>query len=152
MAQETFGAVLHGWLNAIPSLGDAAEKDVQTLARYIQAGETLLGELAPKPERSHEHAQHAEKIHRACRTVRRRFLALHTEWLYNILTEDRTRYRSLSELAFEAAERCPGLVPTLSQISREREHKQIDKEGREIDQGLLFQALLQSPQIGAHLV
>jgi thioesterase DpgC len=37
-------------------------------------------------------------------------------------------------------------------MAAEREHLQGDKEGREIDQGLFFRALLRVPELGAHLL
>ena len=143
---------LNTWLHASPSLGGAPETDLQSLAGYVQAGEVLLGLLAPKPGRVPEQAAHAASIHNACRALRRTFMDLHADWLYGSLINGRTTRKTLRELAFDAAEYCPGLVPTQEQIARERTRLQADKEGYEIDQGLFFHALLRSPQIGAHLV
>jgi (3,5-dihydroxyphenyl)acetyl-CoA 1,2-dioxygenase len=143
---------LSAWLQVCPSLGDSPETDAQALAQYAQAGEALLDSLGPKPSRSHEQTLHAERIHAACRTLRRRFLVLHVDWLYDVLTEDFSIHKRLQELAFEAATRCPGLVPTVEQIRRERKRLQRDKEGYEIDQAAFFHALLRSPKIGIHII
>ena len=56
------------------------------------------------------------------------------------------------DLAFAAAERFPGLVPTRAQLAAECAHPQADKDGREIDQGIFFRALLRSPNAGTRLV
>jgi thioesterase DpgC len=149
---RSFELTLDAWLRASPSLDGNPEADAQSLASHVQAGEALLGALGPKPDRSREHALQAVKIHDACRALRRHFMALHADWLYGVLTNGHTTHKRLSELAFDAAEHCPGLVPTLAQIAEERIRQQADKEGYEIDQGLFFHALLRSPKAGAHLI
>lgn len=152
MDRVNFDDSLQAWLRTRPALGNDPEADADVMARHLQAGETLLGQLPARSARSPDQMNFAESIHDASRNLRRQFLSLHVEWLYDSLTQDRTRYLSLSELAFEAAEHCPGLVPTRLQIAEERTRLQAEKERREIDQGLFFQALLRLPHIGAHIV
>src|SRR5437016_4103405 len=57
---------------------------------------------------------------------------------------------------FEAGQalldRLPGLVPSRAQVLADRERKQKDKEGYEVDQGLFLSAVLSHPPSGAHLV
>nr|WP_216847123.1 enoyl-CoA hydratase/isomerase family protein [Granulicella sp. L60] len=79
-------------------------------------------------------------------------MELHTDWLYRQITNELTTFKSLHEVAFKAAELCPGLVPTQQQLNLERTRTQANKEGYEIDQGLLFHYLLRSPEVGNHLV
>lgn len=143
---------LEPWLGTSPSLTGCPEGDVQVLAQYVQCGEALLKRLGTRGERSGEQAARAECVHAACRGLRRRFMASHAAWVYSLLTKDFTVRRSLREVAFAAAESCPGLVPTETQIAQERTRLQCDKEGYEIDQGILFQALLRSQQIGTHII
>jgi (3,5-dihydroxyphenyl)acetyl-CoA 1,2-dioxygenase len=143
---------LEPWLGTSPSLTGCPERDVQVLAQHVQCGEALLKLLGTRRERSGEQAARAECVHSACRGLRRRFMASHAAWLYSLLTKDFTVRRSLREVAFAAAECCPGLVPTETQIAQERTRLQCDKEGYEIDQGILFQALLRSQEIGTHLI
>src|SRR6202030_752237 len=73
-------------------------------------------------------------------------------WLYGVLTKGFTIRKSLRDLAFDAAEYCPGLVPTARRIAQECTRLQRNKEGYEIDQGLFFHALLRVPKIGVHLI
>ena len=45
----------------------------------------------------------------------------------------------------------PGLVPTRAEVDAEAAHRQGDKDGVEIDQGLFFAHVLSRPRIGEHL-
>ena len=139
------------WKRARPRLSGVAETDVALLTGYVTAGSVLLRTTGPKQYRSCEQLGLATTIHSTCRLLRRQFLSLHAAWLYDVLTNELTLRKGLSELAFDAADICPGLVPTLAQMDQERTQLQANKEGFEIDQGLLFYALLQLPEVGPHL-
>jgi thioesterase DpgC len=152
MSSEIAELPLKTWLQKSPSLTGVFEADKRALARYVRAGEALLDLLGPRPRRTGEQTLDAQTIHSACRALRRRFLACHAESLYRLLTDDFTIRTGLRDLAFAAADLCPGLVPTREQISRERSGLQRDKEGYEIDQGIFFHGLLRSRQVGTHLM
>lgn len=139
-------------LTAAPSLCGDAQADAQVLASYAQIGDVFLRSLGPKAQRTEKDREAAATVHEQCRGLRRRFMALHADWLYDLLTNRRTLGKTLSELAYAAAERCPGLAPTAAQIAAERSHRQSDKEGYEIDQGILFHGFLRAPQAGAHIM
>ena len=143
---------LQTWLLVAPVLQSEPESDVHSLTTYVRSAEAMLGLLPTKPERSQEQAADAERVHRACRVLRSRFLSIHAEWLYSLLRQGAKEYQDLSELAFEAALLCPGLLPTRSQMVSERARPQCDKEGYEIDQALFFHHLLRSTKIGTHLL
>jgi (3,5-dihydroxyphenyl)acetyl-CoA 1,2-dioxygenase len=87
----------------------------------------------------------------AARAARRRFLAAHAEVLYARLTQQRTRFLRVAPLAYEAAALVPGLAPTREQVAAESARLQRDKEGLEIDQGILLSAFLANPRAGRHL-
>ncbi|MFE9068516.1 (3,5-dihydroxyphenyl)acetyl-CoA 1,2-dioxygenase DpgC [Streptomyces violaceusniger] len=140
------------WPVPPPTFGDALEADASALAEYVATGEALLAELPPKPERDASQQRFAEAAHAAARIARRRFLALHTDAVYDALTEGRSRYVRLPELVESAAERFPGLVPNRAQLASERAFIQADRDGREIDQGIFCGAVLRSPVAGPHLV
>jgi thioesterase DpgC len=72
--------------------------------------------------------------------------------LYDALTDGLSRAVRLDDLLYEAAERVPGLVPTNEQMELERRRRLADKEGIELDQGLLTAEILADPQAGRHLV
>jgi (3,5-dihydroxyphenyl)acetyl-CoA 1,2-dioxygenase len=72
--------------------------------------------------------------------------------VYDELTDGLTRPLRLAELAYAAAERHPGLVPTRAQIDAERTHHQADKAGLEIAQGAFLARVLADPRCGQHLI
>ncbi|MFD4588378.1 (3,5-dihydroxyphenyl)acetyl-CoA 1,2-dioxygenase DpgC [Streptomyces sp. NPDC058434] len=132
-------------------VGDLAA-DTETLARHTAEGERLLALLPPRPERTDVESHRATALHGACRAARQAFLALHADAVYDALTAGRTLRPRLDELAAAASLRFPGLVPDAVQLAEERDRVQAHKEGRDIDQGLFFGALLRSPVAGTHLI
>ncbi|MCX5195628.1 enoyl-CoA hydratase/isomerase family protein [Streptomyces sp. NBC_00249] len=142
----------HDRLPAAPApLGDLTP-DAEALARHTAEGERLLALLPPRPRRTEADAHRATALHDSCRAARHAFLARHADAVYDTLTAGRTRRPRLAELAAEAALRFPGLVPDAARLAEERERVQAHKEGREIDQGIFFGALLRSPTAGTHLI
>ncbi|MCX4681206.1 enoyl-CoA hydratase/isomerase family protein [Streptomyces sp. NBC_01433] len=126
--------------------------DAEALARHTAEGERLLAHLPSGPERTDAEARRAGALHEDCRAARHAFLARHADAVYDTLTAGRTRRPRLAELAAEAAVRFPGLVPDAFRMAEERTRVQAHKEGREIDQGIFFGALLRSPTAGTHLI
>lgn len=139
------------WRAAAPELCGQWSETTEFLA-HLQAGEEILAALPPKPDRDAEQQHVAESVFAAARASRERYLSFHGDQVYATLTNGDTGHRSLSDLAFAAAERFPGLVPTRAQLAAECAHPQADKDGREIDQGIFFRALLRSPNAGTRLV
>lgn len=82
--------------------------------------------------------------------AREDWLRDHAEDLYLELAGDGPL--RVEELLERAAERVPGLVPTPAEVAAEREHRQADKQGLEIAQGLLLAHVLASPRAGRRLV
>jgi (3,5-dihydroxyphenyl)acetyl-CoA 1,2-dioxygenase len=72
--------------------------------------------------------------------------------LYEELTDGLTRPLRLAEVAYGAAERHPGLLPTSAQIDAERTRRQSDKAGLEIAQGDFIARVLADPRSGTHLI
>src|SRR5947207_9828015 len=106
-------------LSAAPSLCGNAQADAHLLESYIQTGEVLLRSLGPKSQRTERDRRTAAATHERCRGLRRQFMALHADWLYSALTNGRTIRKTISELAYAAAEYCPGLTPGAAQIAAE---------------------------------
>lgn len=126
--------------------------DRAALARHCDRGEELLTELPPPAERTEAQRERAGAVHRSCRRSRTAFLAAHADRVYAELTDGgHTRLR-IAELAARAAEVFPGLAPTAGRMAAEDGRRQADKEGREIDQGILFAGLLRCPSAGDHLL
>ncbi len=72
--------------------------------------------------------------------------------IYDELTDGLSRQLRVSELAYAAADRYPGLLPTRAEIDAERELAQKDKRGLEIDQGVFVAHVLADPRVGFHLM
>lgn len=84
--------------------------------------------------------------------ARQGFLRNHIEELYAELTAGFTRAVPVEELVFEAANKVPGLVPTRETIAEERQLRQAEKRGAEIDQGIFLSHVLASARAGRHLI
>ncbi len=115
------------------------------------AAEVALARLPPKPARSPAEAAQAAALLAEARRQRDVFLAAHATALYRALTADLTRFLRIEQLVYAAAERVPGLVPTRAQVEAEAQHRQAEKDGLEIDQGLLLSHILADPDCGRHL-
>jgi thioesterase DpgC len=72
--------------------------------------------------------------------------------IYDELTDGLRRPVRVSELAYAAADRYPGLLPTRAEIDAERELPQKDKQGLEIAQGIFVAHVLADPRLGFHLM
>jgi thioesterase DpgC len=88
----------------------------------------------------------------AARDARYAFLRRHARTLYDKLTDSRRKFVRIERLAYEAPTLVPGLVPTKAEVDAESEKRQADKDGVEIDQGILFNQFLADPECGRHLV
>ncbi|HEY4830569.1 MAG TPA: enoyl-CoA hydratase/isomerase family protein [Solirubrobacteraceae bacterium] len=77
---------------------------------------------------------------------------LTAEALYDELTAGATRPVRLDDLLYRAAERIPGVAPTRAEMEPERARKLADKQGLELNQGLLASEFLANPRTGRHLV
>lgn len=127
------------------------ESDLRRFARFWEYTDQLLKNLPPKRQRNPAEAAAADEILVATRRSRDRFLAAHAEWLYDRLTDSRSRFVRIDDLVYAAAEAVPGLVPTRQQVAAEAAFDQRDKDGVEIDQGILLSHMLASEASGLHL-
>lgn len=148
------------WQMARPSFaasGKASEvslpADAETLRIYVERGRGLVERLPAKPARTPGEQAAARVVHEALRRARLEFLRSYAELVYAQLTDDYQRFLRADELAERAAARYPGLVPTLAAVLVERRHDQKDKDaGAELDQGIFFWKVLESPRAGSHLI
>ncbi|MCA1647289.1 MAG: enoyl-CoA hydratase/isomerase family protein [Chloroflexi bacterium] len=128
------------------------ERDALAASRFFTAGQALLDRLPLRPRRSAREQLAADALTDHLRQTRMRFLRPYAWLLYADLTHDRRDFIRIQDLVYLAAERVPGLAPARAQVSADRQRKQQDKEGYEIDQGLLLAQILSHPASGAHLV
>jgi thioesterase DpgC len=109
----------------------------------------LVAGLPPKPRRNATEAAAAALIHGRAREARERFLAVHAEAVYDEITA-REMLR-IEDLVFAAAAAVPGLAPSPDEVAAEAGLNQGDKDGVEIDQGILLGHVLASPRTGTQL-
>jgi thioesterase DpgC len=142
---------LSAWRAAEPHKAGELAEDRQRYATFWRLSQQLLQHLPKKPDRSAQEAIVADTINEIARESRERFLRRHVERVYTELTHDLSRFIRVEELVFAAADAFPGLVPTRAQIAAEDQLLQAEKEGLEIDQGLLVSHILAHERSGHHL-
>jgi (3,5-dihydroxyphenyl)acetyl-CoA 1,2-dioxygenase len=126
-------------------------RDADNFSRQWRIGAELLAKLPGKPVRSAAQASAAAAIAQRDRTAREKFLGAHAETIYRHLTHDFTKFVRVEHLVHDAAALLPGLVPDEKELARENGLPQRDKDGAEIDQGLLLSHVLALPAAGMHL-
>ncbi len=139
------------WLGAVPEATGLFAEDARSHGVFWRLCDELIGHLPGKPRRSPAQAKAADAVFAKARAMRERFLRANVEAVYADVTRDFSRFVRIEELVFAAAERSPGLVPTPAQIAAEAELPQRDKDGREIDQGILLAHVLGHARAGRHL-
>jgi len=130
--------------------GDFAE-DRRRHTAFWQSADGALDQLPGKAVRNAEEAKAAGAIHHAAREARERFLRAHAGRLYAVLSDDFTRFVGVEELVFAASDLVPGLTPSRARLQREAGLFQRDKDGLEIDQGILLSHIFGHKRSGLHL-
>jgi len=130
--------------------GDFAA-DSAAFTRYWRGQAARLAALPAKPKRNALEFDTAETIKQAAREARFSFLRHHARTLYDRLTDNRGRFVRLEDLVYDAAVLVLGLAPTRAEVAAESELRQGEKDGCEIDQGILCNAFLADPERGRHL-
>ncbi|WP_409491141.1 (3,5-dihydroxyphenyl)acetyl-CoA 1,2-dioxygenase DpgC [Amycolatopsis sp. cmx-11-12] len=126
--------------------------DLRALAGEARRADDLLAGLPSPPARDAEQRAAAFSALDGIRTMRADFVEAHAEEIYDELTDGRTRYLRIDELVRAAALAYPGLVPTEEQMAAELSLPQVEKEGREIDQGIFLRGILRASKAGPHLL
>jgi enoyl-CoA hydratase/carnithine racemase len=125
--------------------------NVADFSEYWCIVKDQLSRLPAKSKRDAAAHDAAESLKQAAREARFTFLRRHARTLYDRLTDGRRKFVRIERLAYEAADAVPGLVPTRAEVAAEAELRQADKDGCEIDQGILFNQFLADPECGLHL-
>lgn len=137
-------------VSAPVAIGDFAA-DIAAFSAYWRTEAQRLARLPAKPDRDKAAFDFAEAIKQASRDARFVFLRAHARTLYDRLTDSRRKFVRIDDLCYAAAALVPGLVPTQPQVAAEADLRQGDKDGCEIDQGVLCNAFLADPECGRHL-
>jgi enoyl-CoA hydratase/carnithine racemase len=151
LASLLLGDAASAWWNERPKASGDYRRDIATFGKSWQQGSALLAALPKKPARNAAQARAAALIQRTDRAARDAFLTAHTDTLYRALTKDFTAFLRVEAFVYAAAREVPGLVPTRKQVARESALVQRDKDGVEIDQGILLSHVFDHPAAGAHL-
>jgi thioesterase DpgC len=139
------------WFAAEPRETSEFGEDRRLFAVYWALGDGLIARLPRKPQRNAAQAKAVAAIRARGRSSRERFLAAYVEKVYATLTHDFSRFLRVEDLVAEAAEVFPGLTPSGALLDGEAETLQRDKDGLEIDQGLLLSHILGHERAGRHL-
>jgi thioesterase DpgC len=137
-------------MDSVVAMGDFASDAAAFSAYWLQAN-ARLRRLPPKAERDPAATDIAEIIKQAARDARFVFLRRHARTLYDRLTDNRRKFVRIERLVYDAAELVPGLVPTRAEVAAEAALRQSEKDGCEIDQGILCNQILADPEAGMHL-
>lgn len=139
------------WLRSKPKPTNDFSRDAAAFSKFWRSGASLREMLPQKPKRDAAQASAAAAILRLERQAREDFLAAHIDTLYRKLTDDCRNFKRFETLVFSAGDVVAGLVPSLAEVDREDQLVQKDKEGLEIDQGILLAHIFAHPPAGRHL-
>lgn len=153
------GAAAADWLGRIeqhtfsePADPARMPEDADALRRLVEEGWSYLDRLPLRSQRSTVERESGERIVRAIADLDWRFVRSHRDAIYRKLTDDFRLPLRLDELMWRTAELWPGLAPTRAQLDEESQRAQIDKDGREIAQGVLVSQLMNDRRIGTHML
>ena len=137
------------WLAAEQTRTADLATDRHRYAAFWEKSSGLVARLPPKLRRDAAAVAAAAHVLDRARAARERFLAAPAEAVYDEVTA-RGMLR-LEDLVFAVAAAFPGLAPTPEQGAAEAAMTQGDKDGVEIDQGILLAHVLASPRAGTSL-
>ncbi|MGH9322769.1 MAG: enoyl-CoA hydratase/isomerase family protein [Vicinamibacteria bacterium] len=115
-------------------------------------GWEALERLPLRSKRTEAEAREALRVRESMTSLCAQLTRAHRRELYERLTDGRTKRVRVDDLVYLASDLWPGLVPTRKEVERESERMQMNKDGREIQQGIFVSELLSDPEIGDHLI
>jgi (3,5-dihydroxyphenyl)acetyl-CoA 1,2-dioxygenase len=139
------------WISALPTLRSDFAYDAAVCSAFWDLGKSLRAQLPKKSARNPNETIANEYIHQKERELREHFLDAHIEKLYDKLTRCGSKFLRVEQLVMEAAKIIPGLVPSAEALAAERQLLLRDKEGLEIDHGVLLSHVLAHSAFGRHL-
>jgi (3,5-dihydroxyphenyl)acetyl-CoA 1,2-dioxygenase len=142
---------VNSWVSALPTLRSDFAYDSAVCSAFWELGKRLRGQLSKKAARNPNETSANEFIHQKERELREHFLDAHIESLYEKLTNSGSKFLRVEQLVIDAAQIVPGLVPSAEALATERQLLLKDKEGLEIDHGILLSHVLAHPVSGRHL-
>lgn len=144
-------ARVRAWMVARPAAAAGYAEDLARFGQFWRLERELRAMLPRKPQRTPAQQEAAAALLEAARESRRQFSAAHIAEVYNRLTDHMRKFVRVERLIYDAAALVPGLCPSEAEVEAERAGKQGDKDGVEIDQGILCHAVLARADTGTHL-
>ena len=152
LEQAGFAAeAVRAWSDECPLQTVDFATDRQRFAAFWRTTGALFARLPARAKRKPADQAAAEQLLATGRDSRERFLRAHVALVYDALTEARTQFLRVDRLCEQAAVAFPGLVPDHATHALEMTRPLREKEGHEIDQGLLLAHVLADPAAGEHL-
>jgi (3,5-dihydroxyphenyl)acetyl-CoA 1,2-dioxygenase len=142
---------VNSWIDAFPTLRSDFAYDGAACSMFWDLGKRLRRQLPKKSVRNPNETTANEYIHQGERELREHFLNAHIDKLYDKLTNCGSKFLRVEQLVIEAAQIIPGLVPSAEALAAERQLLLKDKEGIEVDHGILLSHVLAHPVFGRHL-
>lgn len=142
---------VRSWVRDRPAHTTELATDTERYCAFWRSSAALLERLPARAARNPAEEAAAHELTFAARETRERFLRAHVGALYDALTDRRREWLRVDALCERAALAYPGLVPDRATVEREARLPLREKEGHEIDQGLLLAHVLADPGAGTHL-
>ncbi len=139
------------WLRSKPTLIGKFSRDVAAFSKFWRLGAAVRQMIPKKSKRNAAQDLAIAAILGMERQTREDFLTAHIDTLYRKLTNDYRNFRRIETLIFSAGDVVAGLVPTPADLEHENQLSQKDKDGLEIDQGILLAHIFRHPPSGRHL-
>jgi enoyl-CoA hydratase/carnithine racemase len=139
------------WLRSNPRVTGNYSRDVAAFSKFWRLGAAVRQKLPQKSKGNAAQATAAAAILRIERQAREDFLAAHIDTLYRKLSGEYHKFERVETLIYSAGKMVAGLVPTSAEIKREDQLMQKDKDGLEIDQGILLAHIFAHRPSGRHL-
>ena len=128
------------------------EKDAEQAKPIFAQGWEMLERLPLRSKRVPAEKTAGEAIMDGMTGLCWRFCRAHRRALYHRLTDNMSKPVRVDDLVWQGAELWPGLLPTRGELKKESERMQMDKDGREINQGLFLSQMLSDRETGTHLL
>jgi len=150
---------VHSFLGELDSLqiplaeavASTLDADAARVGSACRRGRELLQRLPAKSRRSREEKSAGHALVHLLAESAWRFFRAYRMPIYDTLTGGRSRALRIDQLAFEAADLLPDILPGRAELERESQSMQMDKDGLEIHQGLFYGQMLSDQAIGLHL-
>ena len=137
---------VNSWNAALPKLRNDFAFDSIVCSAFWDLGKKLRRQLSKKTARNLNEAAASEFIHHKERELRELFLSVHVQELYGKLTNCGSKFLRVEQLVIEAARIVPGLVPSAEELAAESRLLLKEKEGLEVDHGILLSHILARPE------